>query len=191
MKESQSCPGIHLSSCVGPCLRALGFGSRFGFQVQRLFRIMQMIFCILGASCACTVCCQLLCGTGGLAQRAVLRERGLAQVVFVWCEAAPLTATASTLMPYSGQTVVTVLGGKPHPDQPVGRRLEVVVDGLPLWSVASETRRRCSGRHIHDQWDGLGRPQNSEGQKIPRTIRGARQGPSGRSGHGNWRPVVC
>ena len=71
------------------------------------------------------------------------------------------------------------LGHGPSRFQPAGRRrLDVVVDGLPAlaWRTAghrhhngppSETRRHSAGRHSHDKWEGFGRRQKSESQKIP------------------------
>ena len=59
-----------------------------------------------------------------------------------------------------------------------GRRLEVVVDGLPLWNGAqlaidttmvspSETGRHSAGRHRNDKREGFGRREKSEGEEIP------------------------
>ena len=55
-----------------------------------------------------------------------------------------------------------------------GRRLEVVVDGLPLWDGAQlaidttmVSRRLNAGKHSQDRWESVGRCQNPENQKIP------------------------
>ena len=68
------------------------------------------------------------------------------------------------------------------------RRLEAV-DGLPLWNGAqlatdttmvSPVRRDGSARqaHSHYEWEIIGRCQNSESEKIHRTVQRKRQSPS-------------